>query len=173
MKPILFSTHMVKAILAGRKTQTRRIYNYKTSSKVPTIGDTLYVKETFAYAGDHSVTAQAYKHTDVIYRASSTGERLEEFMGWTWRPSIFMPKTASRIHLKVTNVHIQNLWEITREDAAAEGMCYLADMGIVTMKQFPEDNFRDVWDAIHSKNKHQMWFHNPQIYALTFEVISL
>lgn len=167
MKPILFKGPMVRAILAGDKTQTRRVVftgretrpGYargtwdceswdaigpdKTITKVPwtaesiaeqikspyRVGDRLWVRETWALSTGNIADPGAL----VRYQADGTLASLEvpgvagdfgEFLSTSdrWRPSIHMPRWASRITLEVTGVRVERLQEITEEDAIAEGM---------------------------------------------------
>lgn len=149
-KPILFNTDMVRAILDGRKTATRRIikpqpkmvlcytfagyghgkweypdkyvYQYwgdkykRTAELTPEdekrlwtppchTDDILYVRETWAQAAAHTF----------FYRGDKTIQNI------LWRPSIHMPKEAARIFLKVTNVTVERLQDITEEQVYAEG----------------------------------------------------
>jgi len=149
-RPILFSGPMVRAILAGTKTETRRVIrtqppteNYGVSAamsygeqvavyrpfrdgtalwaidKCPygKPGDCLWARETWA------TTAQAGEHPSdaaVVYRA--TDQDWESLEGWRRRPSIFMPRWASRITMEIVEVRAERLQAITEEDAIAEGL---------------------------------------------------
>src|SRR5690606_14173331 len=125
VRPIIFSAPMVRAILEGRKTQTRRpawqaprVFIQTDGEPpepilVPTVwqktepGDLLWVRETWAESAHGPV-----------YKADVLGADTD---GWGWRPSIHMPRWASRITLEVTDVRLQRLQEISEEDARAEG----------------------------------------------------
>ena len=141
IKPILFNTEMVRAILDGRKSCTRRLVKIqpkdneytvvftrkdvqikteKTTAKSPyQVGDILYVRETW------------HKYIKRVGKGESC--HLEEFYGYKasvtnwedanepWRPSIHMPKEAARIWLKVTDVRVERLQSITVEGAIREG----------------------------------------------------
>jgi hypothetical protein len=133
-KPILFSTLMVQAILEGRKTQTRRVIkcdfyvendppltayipDYITGEPQPVklpcpygqISDRLWVRETFAY---HH-TGQLFYKTDIPVLCHKN---------WKWKPSIFMPRTASRIDGDITNIRVERVSSISEADAIAEGI---------------------------------------------------
>lgn len=150
IKPILFNTEMVRAILDGRKTCTRRIlkgaipfdekakywnvlkkgewsgpicveYFIKQGSPYQP-GDILYVRETW-----HKYTKRVGKgegcHLEEHYgyKASiANSEDVEE----PWKPSIHMPKKAARIWLKVTNVSVERLQEITEAQTEEEGFLF-------------------------------------------------
>lgn len=143
--PILFSTPMVQAILAGRKTQTRRIvkkqpvYDQDSGYKywdnlmfdihddvletmyMPDhcpygeVGSTLWVRETFIPPMKYG-TINRY-----IYKAE---EDLDCFKGH-WKPSIFMPKETCRIKLEITNIRVERIRDISEGDAIAEGIVQL------------------------------------------------
>lgn len=132
-RPILFSTAMVKAILEGRKTQTRRVIKPSTIEKGTNWlwnpnenialcsyqpGDILWVKEkTFGTPGGIDNQDLCYAtHCPCGY----SDEEHAKAKGW--RPSIHMPREAARIFLKVTNVKVERLQDITEEDAKAEGV---------------------------------------------------
>lgn len=144
IKPILFNTKMVRAILDGRKDATRRIvkgfipddavwgytaftpkgyiscrgtfadgYGEKFFKLPCESGDILYVRETWMdYAG-----LTMYKADCDIYRLDSLN-----FAGFVWHPSIHMPKGAARIWLKVTDVRVERLHDITPKGAESEGV---------------------------------------------------
>lgn len=138
-RPILFKGEMVRAILAGTKTQTRRIVkpqDIDVSDGVPFLlpyasgvpepvqvvcpqgnpGDRLWVKETHAYFDADRENA------GVVYRESDNGRTWEaEDEGWKWKPSLFMPRKWSRITLEVVSVRVERLNDISEEDAKAEG----------------------------------------------------
>lgn len=129
--PILFNIEMVRTILDGRKSCTRRIikpqpqgyfevsveplYIYDTDGKQGKItppyqpGDILYVRETFIQAAAHIFW---YKADDKPWMSKDL----------LWKPSIHMPKEAARIWLKVTDVRVERLQEITEAQAQAEGI---------------------------------------------------
>ena len=141
MKPILFNTEMVKAILDGRKTQTRRIikglpltephatvdegrlwiededgkfWRAEQFSRIQP-GDVLYVRETWAKDTGRYMYRANYSDTEKFYM---NGREIK----MVWRPSIHMPKKAARLFLRVTNIRIERLQDITTEDALSEGI---------------------------------------------------
>src|SRR6185437_14349133 len=138
-RPILFSGEMVLAILSGRKTQTRRVAKILDNVRVEDgmakgylpgcpegfdvacpygkRGDRLWVRETFGIPdAPYSEEVKAL----VAYRADQ-GAQLAELNKYFWRPSIFMPRWASRLTLEIEQVRVQRIQEISSEDAIAEG----------------------------------------------------
>lgn len=99
MKPILFNGDMVRKILDGEKTQTRRMNGYYHP------GDILYVREAWSECAEGWAYKADFPDSD----------------GWGWRPSIHMPKKAARIFLRVTRNRTQQVKDITAYEAYAEG----------------------------------------------------
>lgn len=156
-RPILMSGPMVRAILAGTKTQTRRVVKPQPPSNCvrpmayegiwtweylrhgvhvgPMCpyggpGDTLWVRETHAstaQAGDHASDART------VYRA--TDPDWSTMSGWKWKPSIFMRRADSRISLRVTSVRVERVQDISEEDARAEGV---QRMGATQLRMYGE-----------------------------------
>lgn len=145
-KPILFSTEMVQAILAGRKTQTRRVMKPELLSGPaahPLVlheknlkeyinvgikknafdflsikpGDILWVRETF-----QKLESVKHKEIDFLYKADVEYHNYFNSDLVVWSPSIHMPKEAARIFLKVTNVRAERLQDISHNDALLEGI---------------------------------------------------
>ena len=141
-RPILFSGPMVRAILNGSKSQTRRALRPQPSSVIERLfiwkdnataddelvklcpygrpGDRLWVRESHWFFKDEHDPVTGYfppkpDVSDVIYRADG------EVPGKFWRPSIHMPRWACRIVLEVTEVRVQRLQDISEADAVAEG----------------------------------------------------
>lgn len=165
-RPILFQSDMVRAILDGRKTQTRRVVKpqpqgfdaHKMDWGCPygQPGDLLWVRETVWIESDGTP----------VYRAD--GEFLD---GWTqrglrWRPSIHMPRWASRLTLRVTGVRVQRLQEISCADAACEGMGFHGCMGIPGDKEWLRMHFQQLWEDI---NGVESWGANPWVWVIEFE----
>lgn len=195
-KPILFNTPMVKAILDGRKTQTRRLikphltkneagwrvcisadgvpYGVETYDDdersygyIPPpydYGDVLWVRETWA---DIPETSPGNLH----YRASATDADLAWFreMGWKWRPSIHMPREAARLFLRVTNVRIERLQDMSAEDCANDGGFApeaVSNVGIEAL-------FKPLWDSTIGKDDlpRYGWEANRWVWVIEFERI--
>lgn len=216
-KAILFNTEMVRAILSGRKTTTRRIvkgnikdlnligscssdgvnFNYvsfgygnikdinsvdiKEMVKAPYLpGDILYVRETWlAHSRGLNTLAVKYKADDAINElVSFTKERFKKFYKFAdqekWQPSLFMPKEAARIYLKVTDVRIERLQDITEEQAKSEGAympCYKVGTGELTSDSVTL--FSIIWDNTLKKEQLEMykWNVNPWVWVIDFEIV--
>ena len=138
-KPILFNTEMVKAIMEGRKTQTRRVIRFPdgTTGRLPECGardyiyypggikyppyqaeDVLWVRETWCRIGN----PKAGRPMHYCYRADME-EPSKDDMGFMalWKPSIHMPKDAARLFLRVKDVRMERLQYMSEEDAISEG----------------------------------------------------
>jgi len=125
-RPILFSTLMVQAILAGRKNQTRREVKVKNYTKLDMelsrcpygqSGDVLWVRETYFPVFKHIHAPLFHGQGKYMYKADMA------FIGeHKWKPSIHMPKAAARIWLQITNVRVERLQDISQEDAISEGI---------------------------------------------------
>lgn len=171
-RPILFSALTIRAILGGRKTQTRRVVKGEvvdgaTARACPygTVGDRLWIKETFTldFLGPRN---------QVVLRAD------EPRANCKWKPSIFMPRKFSRIILEITGVRIARLCDISEVDAVAEGCeprfdhakhcdgkCDLVCNGsMVSSKMI----YRELWESINGKGS---WNLNPWVWVLNFKRI--
>jgi hypothetical protein len=157
-RPILFSTPMVRAILAGRKTQTRRIIkpqpqeiegleieagtfkHYEktclcvgrviTTTRCPygKPRDSLWVRETWLEWDNEDLGVEPGHPSTLRYRADG------EIPTVRWKPSIFMPRWASRITLEITGIRVERLQDISEQDAKAEG-CFFTDYGRMCFHQ--------------------------------------
>lgn len=187
-KPILFSTPMVQSILRGEKTQTRRIIkSNEISEKINLahckykVGNIFWVRETWRPKG-HSFPIGfpfEYKAT-----AKEDGNPIDE----PWKPSIFMPKQACRIFLKLTNIRIEKLNDISESDATAEGIerwieermknkpihykvyfqnCKPEDL--MSFTSDPIDSYKSLWQKI---NGEKSWAENPWVWVYSFEQIN-
>jgi hypothetical protein len=171
-RPILFSGPMVRAILDGRKTQTRRairppmpwrdgwgvgLGEYNCPYGQP--GDRLWVRETWA---------PKQWEKGACYRA--TGDLLDTGH-CQWRPSIHMPRWASRITLEVIGVRVERLQDISEADAEAEGceplpMCGGPEVGGYNCYQ---SGFELLWGSINGKLA--PWSSNPWVWVVEFQRI--
>lgn len=209
-KPILFNTDMVRVILDGRKSVTRRkididisnqfdvdvdgsvicytdqdgdVRNPKNIARYKS-GDILYVRETFL----------PFKNT-VYYKADKKYEELETLgVKFKWHPSVHMPKEAARIFLKVTDVRVERLKDVTEEQAKREGFipsyekCGLDDCAKRSPTTLGDhscpkncdcrdtiENFLDLWDSTVKKQDLELygWDANPWAFVYEFERIEV
>lgn len=205
-RPILFSGPMVRAILDGRKTQTRRVIEPCEPAplvgrgdkpapnwimvKVPARhggfmagptfnpryapGDRLWVREAHslvpasAYRGSVGTgTIAQTEHPTDGYSAAVFREGFDRSGEPRWRPSIHMPRWASRLTLTVTDVRVQRLQVISEADAGAEGA------PVEELSMYPELGtaqhwFRDLWDSLNADRA--PWASNPWVCAVSFTV---
>lgn len=201
-RPILFSTEMVRAVLDNRKTQTRRVVkkqdividgrwtHIKSQCPYGQVGDRLWVRETFYVQPD------IYK-TDIPspihYKADGNTESLEDYIQ---KPSIFMPRWASRITLEITDIWAERVQDISFENCLAEGIIstdfwagneacknfdkWFAEHG----NKLPDDEYIDegwiaitrssyqaLWDSINLKRGYG-WDKNPYVWVITFKRVN-
>lgn len=197
-RPILFSAPMVRAILEGRKTVTRRVVKLPKGSQLeeiswpwmrPTVwlpsrqksvlmdcpygepGDQLWVRESWCpiyRQGDPDLGV-----IEVDYRATPTKRMCDLDGSRRWKPSIHMPRSASRIQLEITAVRVERLHQISRESALDEG-CSLPDLPSDLAGLFgecPPDErtaFASLWSRI---NGDESWDANPWVWVVEFKVI--
>lgn len=199
-RPILFSAPMVRSILSGAKTQTRRVFKlprgcswfaahggesagmvqdddgpawwHVDEQRCPygQPGDRLWVRETWRewsdaawhYAADGTVLP---RHRDselsgvIAQRAPFTWE------SYRWRPSIHMPRWASRILLEITDVRVERLQDISRGDAMAEG-CPFSNM---QAGPDPRGWFAGIWSQINGPDS---WAANPWVWVIEFRMVN-
>ena len=198
-RPILFNAPMVRALMAGTKTQTRRIFKpdrmtwdangryttyamrggelsitgsgpFKPSSWLHYCpygqpgGDRLYVRETWAapHAYDHLPPRLIPQDARIHYAAT------EDRGGLLWRPSIHMPRWASRITLEVTGVRVEALQDIDMADALAEG---ISDTGALILDSAgneqggPIAEYAVLWEQINGPDS---WAANPWVWVVEF-----
>lgn len=199
-RPILFNTEMVKAILDGRKTCTRRVikdavkenqeinkngkgefelYDITPRCGIPKgklykppyqPGDILYVRETWS---------EGYEEGTYIYKADDKLANLPEFKNSSkliYHPSIHMPKEAARIWLKVTDVRVERLQEITEAEAILEGA--IDNRAFIHSPDNEYDHihtarehFIDIWNSTIEKSDFDTygWDENPYVWVIEFE----
>ncbi|BEA10517.1 TPA: hypothetical protein ACUK8L_000530 [Escherichia coli] len=196
---MIFNGEMVRAILDGRKTQTRRVVKFKPrepglnlnfsglklghyrtgdasggyvlasrgamgcwNDKTYPVhcpygqpGDRIWVRETFSAVPDHDEPAGC---SALLYAADGNGPYGK------WTPSIHMPRWASRILLKITDVRVERLNSISEEDAKAEGVP--TECCVIGYKHFL--GFRSLWKAIYGD---ESWQANPWVWVIEFKRI--
>lgn len=206
-RPILFSGPMIRAILEGRKTQTRRVvkpqpfmvlsaadWHSRAMSGVDpygcrpmgshvleemgatcphgTVGDRLWVRE--AWGLWDTLPKDGPERARIFYR--STDSDLHECRHQLWRPSIHMPRWASRIMLEITGVRVERLQEISERDAQAEG-CERLELGPQQIGGIPvhpmttsyAEAFQQLWQSI---NGPESWSANPWVWVIEFRRVA-
>lgn len=175
--PIIFSDPMVRALLNGRKCQTRRLVTSQWANLKMhhDLGERCFVWVREAWL---SLDGQKY------YKACTTpdGDQIRKEYGARWKPSIHMPRWASRLTLEVTDVRLQRLQDISEADAVAEG---IQEIGMRTLcKTLPVFHWRedatvgegfdlawaaysDLWESLHGRGS---WDANPEVVAVSFRV---
>ena len=184
MKPILFNTNMVKALLDGRKTVTRRVVKPQPIAEVKELyrkdgtdiwrtygvdwwyefrapfipGDILWVREAWGTASDLLGSVPG-----PVYRADYTGNELRELQEkhYRWHPSIHMPREAARIFLRVTEMRAERLQDIDDAGVLDEGL----EIG---------DPFDELWGRTLKPADRALygWAANPWVWVIEFERIS-
>ncbi len=202
-RPILFSTPMVQAILEGRKTMTRRAIKDQTEHvaqilmkdgiavtyvrgagaqlwedsafKCPygRVGDVLWVRETFQLSTPYGPEEYYYGYKTHDNPTIKASERYDYESPYKWKPSIFMPKDAARIWLRITNVRVERVENISISDCIKEGI----EKRHVGWKNYsgspdwfsqPRDSFKSLWESINGEDS---WKSNPWVWVVEFERI--
>jgi len=221
-KPILFSAEMVKAILEGRKTQTRRVLKKQPIDilpmKLPNMwvtwetrnpshgrvircrygvpGDRLWVRETWAHDDMDCKDIRCGNRDHIWWKANETKIVADSFAGDAhWRPSIHMPRWASRINLEIVKVRVERLQNISRDDAMFEGVevvnPYKIDPNLppgfpAAFRDYtnpdnfftadPIASFRSLWGSVNSGRKAEdfaafQWNSNPWVWVIEFKKV--
>ena len=175
-RPILFSAPMVRALLEGRKTQTRRIVkrtplawlddgftpefvsNPENSfSPYGQPGDLLYVRENMKEDCAGSISFARYSADDALTKH-------EWWKPISYCPSIHMPRMYSRLTLKITGVRVERVQDIDNNDALAEGT---PDLRTMENDWDLRDCYARLWNSINNN-----WNDNPWVWVIEFEVIN-
>lgn len=191
-RPMIFSAQSVRSVLAGLKTQTRRVIKPQPEdvfdpAACPWLpGDLVWVKETWAVmrmarvCGDweaqgiamlDSYAKRPANDFNESYHSIYQADGYEPCEGEAWRSPYFMPKWASRLTVKILTIEPQRLQDITEDDAVAEGYSahHLARHAIYAKYAAKaRDNFSYGWDSIN-KRRGWGWDTNPYVWAITFE----
>lgn len=176
-RPIIFGGPMVRAILAGRKTQTRRPIKPRPQEgdfvRCPhgQYGDRLWVRETWAeyHDGGSIVRYRADCEVDGKYTPCKHVPGAPEAV--KWRSPIHMPRGYARLELEVMAVWYARLHEMSPEDALAEGIDYEkhgAGLGDPCDEVRMLHAFQALWDSIYLE-KGFGWHRNPWVWAVEFE----
>jgi hypothetical protein len=209
-RPIIFNSEMVRAVMEGRKVQTRRVLSprqlkmidvaasigecyplesghqhpnsqsyYREWCPFGAVGDRLWVRETFQGPLFDAVHLDAYlrepepfEKPEYCKYAADGGPRPEFFdaddnLRYAWKPSIHMPRWASRITLEITGVRVERLQDISESDARAEGVepAECAAMDILGGKI----SFSMLWAEINGFDGSKSWQANPWVWVIEFK----
>ena len=221
--PMIFNQQMVKALMDGRKTVTRRplknqpikngafwdfkwgaassldylpiVAGHATANAAPfKVGDLIWVRETFCFGrldeadAEHPADRtlfidQGCGNEYYIQKEWAVYKGVEELDEVKWKPSIHMPRKASRLTLRVTDVRCEKLSETTNESATKEGInCYqfypddgfplcngythLIDDGQCVLHSSAKEAYKHLWNSIYSN-----WDENLWVWVIEFEVI--
>lgn len=191
-RPIIFSGPMVRAILAGRKTQTRRVLSAELQAAFDRAGESilrrhphqqgigwdevrrLWVKEALGRRPASFLGIEATNGVESAFYLADEAEVLDEhefnLCPW-WRGQmlspIYMPRRASRLTLEVTEVRVERLQDISGDDVVAEG-AWPADQRQIGRAHEAVAAYRDLWNSIHGKDA---WDANPWVAAITFRLL--
>lgn len=185
--PVVFSAWSVRRILAGAKTQTRRVCKWNEvkidlfrrgflDSPYGKAGDLLWVREPLVkvmlgFGSFSAVAYEANRYDDFPVLAAQDGEATT----WPWKrdrlPAIFCPRWASRLTLRVTGVWVERLVDITRQDAVAEGVEPFVGNAVCPDHDCYEVwRFLTIWDELNAKRGYPTEA-NPWVWATEFEVV--
>lgn len=180
-KPILMNSESVRAILGGRKTQTRRVIKPQPEIlSAPMGAKTIWwkgrdgwlpasIREYCPYGkvGDRLWVKETFKIIDSFVWYKADGMYIKKRK---WKPSIFMPHWASRITLEVVDIRVERVQDISREDVIAEGCEGM--QGEPREKSLPVHQvvFADLWDSINAKRGYG-WDMNPFVWVIVFKQI--
>lgn len=205
-RPVIFNSEMVRAILSGRKTQTRRVVSdrhlhlidvasqvgecyplesgidhansqsyYREHCPFGQVGDRLWVRETWQgplvdeeHLDDYRANADKFQAPEFCEYAADGGTRpefcdLDDNTRQGWRPSIHMPRWASRITLEITAVRVERLNDIGVDDAKAEGVKAGVCPGHEHMMH--QVAFSELWQSIYGE---ESWSANPWVWVIEF-----
>jgi hypothetical protein len=195
--PILFSTEMVKAILEGRKTQTRRALQPQVLDIIPMKTPDEWIALTernpnhgkvikcrFGQVGGRLWLREAFcnlcpDEQGFCYKADREHNPASDLCAAEWKPSIFMPRWASRITLEITGIRVERLQAITPEDAKAEGIYSNSIYGDFAFHWADTNSgyatartaYSVLWDSINGKK--YPWASNPWVWCIEFKRLSL
>ena len=208
-RPILFKAPMVRALLDDSKTQTRRVMKpqptYSGYSEVEATrqfnkmlemgaircpygkpGDRLWVRETWAHDADSLEQCRAAFEDAMGGGGYGPYYRATEYAPDTlqWRPSIHMPRWASRITLEIVSVRLERLQDISEADAIAEGIFRLEYGGQISYRDYslndewaevspmlesPVNSYRTLWESINGAGS---WDANPFVWVVEFKKVT-
>lgn len=190
-KPILFSGKMVREILNGHKTQTRRVIKPLPPAWLTQFGYTIFTPDghisgrgvyddnigekyfrcPYGKIGGHLWVRETWGMLPHPKQASQTIYKADNEIDLDkWKPSIHMPRWASRITLKVTDIRVERLQSITDGDVAKEGVTWGTSIVLHPEISPARKAFKALWNEINAKRGFS-WDVNPWVWVVSFEVI--
>ncbi len=187
-RPIIFSGNIVRAILDNRKSQTRRVIKPQPTSEIfwsqlqngkyypftkekHAYGNSMMLKSPYGYhKGDKLWVRETwredaiqYEHrkTQISYKADSQAIINGKPLTFKWKPSIHMPKWASRITLEITDIRVERVQEISALDCRKEGASPEIVIGV-------KQEFKTLWNSINEKRGYG-WDKNPYVWVISFK----
>jgi len=194
-RPILFSGEMVRAILDGRKTQTRRVIKpqpFECMRRHPSDGgapcgllvwgDDYHVSDSvletmspYGVPGDRLWVRESFKEWSdgqVFYAATPTvAKGMSLIPLGNWKPSIHMPRRLSRITLEIVSVRVERVQDISLDDVIAEGFPIDRDSLAAETPEWYKAAFSGLWDKINAKINDRSWKNNPWVWVIGFRRI--
>lgn len=161
-RPIMMAYEMVRGVLKGTKTQTRRGARNLKRCPFGSVGEQLWVRETWAVWPPESKA-----QSDVVYRADISDLREESVVALAkggkqhtpWISSMFMPRWASRLQLEITEIRLEHVQEISEADALCEGVDGIS----------PIESYAKLWDELNARRPgNWAWKDNPWVWAISF-----
>ncbi len=185
MKPILFNTDMVRAILAGNKTVTRRIVNPQPEERPVPGEEGCYIYRAIPCGLDGMTNLAPYRSGDILYVRETWNRLLGEWIyradqkpgmknPGKWKPSIHMPREAARIFLRVTDVKVEHLGDIKEWEAVDEGVVkrpqYTKRGDLVLHRSYIKE-FSAIWDSTIKPADRALygWDASPWVWVIEFE----
>lgn len=190
LRPILFNTEMVQAIVDNRKNCTRRIVDRRILGYCCSIQDNGVpnVQRIYERAADIVHYLCSYQPMDILYVREAWCEtpsgyvyqadgNKTDYLGnkIIWHPSIHMPKAAARIFLKVTEIQIERLQDISGQDVLQEGINTFVHPRADYFDMNQREAYKALWDSTVRKSDLEAkgWEANPWVWVIRFEKIDV
>ena len=172
-KPIIFSGPMIRAILEGRKTQTRRVIKPQPTNmdddrrRLSVLSDCRYQPGDHLWVREAWTPYEDWTNSQIPYLYAAD---YPEGLNVLWKPSIHMPREASRLTLGIVKVRVERVQDINEIDAIAEGVM-VGKEGIPNIPLTRRAAFRILWDSLNAKREYS-WESNPLVWCVEFKRIA-
>lgn len=183
-RPIIMSAPMVRAILAGKKTQTRRVLRDQAPIDLGASANGTHLNRRpvhdhgklvghrmapvlcpYGQSGDRLWVRETFAKHPTAYRADFTDQRDIDVVRWT--PAIHMPRSACRLVLDVMDVEVERLQDITSDDCVAEGIEPHDSGDAIEEATFNRAAYEELWDSLNAKRGYS-WASNPWVWVVSF-----